>query len=364
MLPMLSRRQSRNTKYNDKFNVRKSQAAIRIQNEFPTSDLKVIDSTAQRQQTSSYTSHDETLNFISNNNTANSVPIGRLCIGLYYDTDSRASYHEKDMCMKSTKHIQFLLAVKESLLLRRSYFLPRSLPLGKLRVECIIGAQTSRHTDTFRGPSPGYFMIHSRVQMAANGEYFVPSRLQGESHFRLKVWLFPKFRSSVVLLGDRHYIPHSFSKWRDELVLIGEGASSCIFHIFPSRCLEKLQPYGSLEDIVVVGVKQKKLQVMSTEIEELESSKSLKLIPFSVALEQATANRQECKSRRTYITYTKNDTWHKIWPWKYAHEAVGNSLQPRTHVFFRLIREVCPSSYVRRSTEGTETHKNRHDKYK
>jgi hypothetical protein len=76
---------------------------------------------------------------------------------------------------------------------------------------------------------------------------------------------FPKFRSSIVILKGRHFIPVGYSG-RSGIRLIGlqEDSSAAPKYEVPVEALAMLEPFGNLP-YAVIGMKGKLLQVCPTD---------------------------------------------------------------------------------------------------
>ena len=151
--------------------------------------------------------------------------LGDMTIGYVYDGNWKskskiAGKGERKMCKMSEKHIEFLHIVKACIL----PYIPEELwPLVEesMRTNLIFGADTLKHTDSFRGATPNL--------------YFQP-----EQHQSKEGWLvydvFPKFKSSLVVIDNKYYVPHGFSEVKNELRCMGENPMKPgypIYFVFP-----------------------------------------------------------------------------------------------------------------------------------
>ena len=180
--------------------------------------------------------------------------IGTYSIGLAYEGDWKqksrlAGNGERDLCQNSEKHIQFLLLVKEAVAPLVHPTL-RIVIDDTLRLNCLFGARTLSHTDSFRGNTPN--MLYIPKQEWETG------------------WLcydtFPKFKYSLVKLFGKFYVPHSYSEASNECRLIGEDPrekNKPIFFVFKADVIDHMEPYGEF-NFGVIGFKAKATTSPST----------------------------------------------------------------------------------------------------
>jgi hypothetical protein len=99
----------------------------------------------------------------------------------------------------------------------------------------------------------------------------------------MEVRMFPEFRCSVVKYDNNLFIPMELSPKDPEggLVMIGltEHGNSH-FYKFPNSVMDDLQPFGNLDKFIVVGIKEKKLQIIPTKYMVVGDSKLLCTIPM------------------------------------------------------------------------------------
>jgi hypothetical protein len=119
----------------------------------------------------------------------------------------------------------------------------------------------------------------------------------------------------VIYKGEK-YIPHELGD--KEIVLIGLQNGKAQFFLGPVSILDKLQPFGTLEDWIIVGIKKGKLQVISSEFEAIGSPKDLDLINFENAVQEAELHPQTIPRRNMRFLTGKNG-WEKFHGWKHAH---------------------------------------------
>jgi hypothetical protein len=101
-----------------------------------------------------------------------------------------------------------------------------------------MGARTKLHIDNFNGPYKSYVMFHTNHPNSCYLKYF----------------LFPKFRTSIVILKGRHFIPVGYSE-RNGIILIGlkndsTDAQKCEV---PVEAMDLLEPFGN-PPYAVIGI--------------------------------------------------------------------------------------------------------------
>lgn len=279
--------------------------------------LSVMEKTGN--SNSDYGLHHQTLNFpkSNNKNEKSHSYIGSLVIGMSYDRDGKIRHEKRQCCVRSDEHMSFLLAIKLSMSARHEKP-PKGLNFEKFRVNVVVGARTLAHNDNFRGTTPSFAMILDDPS---------PSK---EPSFGLKIWLYPEFHTSVMILNGKFIIPHNYDEGTDRFSCIqaNEINYTCSYHVYPCRYIGSVEPYGKCDsEFVVCGVKQGKLQIVPNEYykqyneyTEINSPKNLPLCPFSKALEIASQNRQYSWPRVQYRTLYKTCHWHKMFAWPNIHE--------------------------------------------
>jgi hypothetical protein len=92
----------------------------------------------------------------------------------------------------------------------------------------------------------------------------------------------------VVLHKGKKYIPHEYNP--DELIMIGlvQGDKpEPYFYSFPSSVIDQLQPFGNLDQWIVVGIKDRMLQVVDAKKYEVHTTtETLPLKPIMELLKQ------------------------------------------------------------------------------
>ncbi len=78
--------------------------------------------------------------------------------------------------------------------LSKNFAVYSDILLSRMRVMALRGARGGGiHTDVFKGVTPNFFIPHG-------------------DHAKLRLWHFPEFRTSVVTLNGRLYIPMGYSE--------------------------------------------------------------------------------------------------------------------------------------------------------
>lgn len=136
------------------------------------------------------------------------------------------------MCEESEKHHEFIKCCYDSIFAQHE--ISKGI-LKYLRINIVRGARTLEHTDTMRGPTDNFMLI------------------EPGSGFRLRVRMFPKFRSSVVLYERKKYIPNEISN--EGLIMIGEiewgKRVAPMYYRFHESVIDDLKPFDDLEMHVV-----------------------------------------------------------------------------------------------------------------
>ena len=243
-------------------------------------------------------------------------------MGLWYENGHLEEHHGHQMCSFSRQHLQFLLKIQECLHCSFPKTALRESMAKFLRVQLVVGAQTAEHTDTMRGSTPNFILI------------------EPDSTFILRVRLFPNFHSSVVLYQSKFYIPLSYCP--SSLVMIGlNDAGSPFFFKFPPETINKLEPVGDLKHFIVVGIKQQKIQVLSSQYSVHYSTASLDCLTFEEVMAEAIQNPVKAKPKRMYKLLHGGSKWHMFHGWKHSHKWIEGTdwHVRRIHVFYRPIRE-------------------------
>jgi hypothetical protein len=103
----------------------------------------------------------------------------------------------------------------------------------------IRGARTKLHIGNFSRPCKSHVMFHTNDPNSCYLKYF----------------LFPKFRSSIVILKDRHFIPVGYSE-RNGIRLIGlkKDSTDAQKYEVPVEAMDLLEHFGNLP-YAVIGIK-------------------------------------------------------------------------------------------------------------
>jgi hypothetical protein len=301
---------------------------------FPYRHLSKLAKESEGEPNADYGSNQQTLRMYHYTGT------GVLQIGLMYTSDQKVQTMGKGVrirCQKSEKNIKFLKAAQQSV----SYAYPGTIIgdcLKTMRATCIVGARTGCHTDTFGGPTPNRYLPHG-------------------DNCDLLVFKDIDFRCSLVRYKGHNFIPLSYDT-SSGLQLVGvhpEKPSSCrLFEIVGiGEDLKELTTVGML-DFIVLGVKEGKLQCCpfpepGAPIEgNIPSPTVLGLHPFTRALE-ASLRHPKVNCGRSVRIGREAHKWSSFEGWRHRHKFVGKApMCPRTHIFFRTLRQQCTSDNFRR----------------
>ena len=306
---------------------------------FPPNGLDKVKAECLCDRNINYGGHQSSLGFdMCPDGSFEDYVVGTRSLGLRYENEHSVKHWGSTMCLFSRKHISFLNAIHASIKMK----FPELCKLTNdyMRVNLVAGARTNAHTDTMRGATPNFFM----VEKPANDDK-IP--------FCLLVRMFPNFKTSIVLLDGELFIPHK--QKRSHLILIGMKNGNPHYFVYPTKYIEQLEPYGDLKGIIVVGIKGKKLQVMSDEYKIYPTTETMNLISYGEAVELATQHTAR-KPFQMNKYYDKPDVWHKFVGWKHSHMLVHNCDHRlrRIHVFYRPVREETSSARIRTKQKTQE----------
>ena len=303
-----------------------------IWNLFPPNGLDKVKAECLCDTNINYGGHQTSLGFdVCGDGSFEDYVVGTRSLGLRYENEHSVKHWGSDMCLFSRKHINFLNAIHSSIKMKFPEL--RKLTNDYMRVNLVAGARTNAHTDTMRGATPNFFM----VEKPAN---------DNKIPFCLLVRMFPNFKTSMVLLDGELFIPHK--QKRSHLTLIGLKNNNPHYFVYPTKYIEKLEPYGDLKGVIVVGIKGKKLQVMSDEYMVYPTTETMDLISYGTAIELATQHPAQ-KPFQMNKCYDKPDVWHKFVGWKHSHMIVPSCDHRlrRIHVFYRPVREETSAARTR-----------------
>lgn len=258
--------------------------------------------------------------------------VGTRSLGLRYENEHTVRLRGREMCLFSEKHFDFLQAIHSSIFYQ--YPKLRRIVEEFMRVNMVLGAMSGPHTDTMRGATPNFMMVESPRD---DGKYLP---------FTLAVRLFPNFKTSVVLLDGKTFIPHKLK--RSHLILIGLENNKPHYYVYPAHTIERLEPYGDLDGCIVVGIKKNKLQVMSDEYKIYQSTSEMPLLSVDEILAIAKEHKAT-KPYRMFMYLSEPLKWHKFFGWKHAHHLLKgcDHRVRRLHVFYRPVREETSAARIR-----------------
>ena len=310
----------------------------KIWNNFPKNGLDKVKADCLCDTNINYGGHQLSLGFdLAGDETMEDQVVGTRSLGLRYENEHTVRLRGREMCQFSEKHLLFLKLIHSSLYYK--YPKLRKITKEYMRVNLVAGAKTSPHTDTMRGATPNFFMVE-----APEDDNTVP--------FCLQVRKFPNFKTSVVLLEGKLFIPHK--QKRSHLILIGFKNDNPHYYVYPTETIEKVEPYGDIDGHIVVGIKEKKLQLMSDRYEVHETTKDMRLLTMEQVIEIAKRN-PAIKPKPLFSYHSEPEVWHSFVGWKHSHNLLKGSdyRKRRIHVFYRPVREETSSARLRnkRATE-------------
>jgi len=272
---------------------------------------------------SDYGSASDILNFISKNDVTSKI--GKLSLGWTYESDkSKITNPGKTRSQVSAQHLEYLQSIMESMCNYDPNLSPQVLMTMQVMPVC--GAQTLLHTDTCRGVTANYVIFHHSLGCLA-------------------IHWFPRFKSSVVILEGVKYIPKDCDQNYLDMYGVELDGKNCdaAKYRFPVKRLSELQLFGDL-NFAVIGVKDHKLQILGLDDQHrvISSPTELVLVTIQHCFDMAARLGTTDKNTKNKIVtkFHMQQRWHKFYGWMYAHQYLGQPLVPRTHVFFRSIRQV------------------------
>jgi hypothetical protein len=308
-------------------------------------------------------SHHKVLNFVTNN--FQGEVIGDLVFGHHENRHccsfDSSSFGLTSLTRNNPSVLHFTKAVVMSLCDVR---IPHHF--GHLRINTIRGARTTPHTDNMRGPTVNLVCFHSATDTVVDA--------------RMMVRCWPEFRTSVVELNGDLFIPFLHTECEDSLVMIGPGRGnvshltqdlgkhskaasvkkkgSATFFEFRSSVVELLRPHGGL-NFAVLGLSDGCLQTtpflspFDPSGESCKSPTHAMNIPWEEAVKFASAHKH-LPSRKNAMTRQVGNvanTWLQFYGWRFIHWFEGDPMVPRTHGFFRFVREHNSGGNLRRKSE-------------
>ena len=270
--------------------------------------------------------------------------IGTTTIGFVYNGEwkaksVKAGNGKRKMCLVSEQNIDFLKVVRDQLSEHVSPSL-KALIEQSLRVNILCGASTISHTDAFRGYTPNFFYLPDQ-----------PNKNYGA----LVYDVYPVFKSSVVSINGKYFIPQGVSEASNELKCIGLHPKSkkITYFIFPWTHIDACDPVGNLS-FGVVGFK-----TTSNSLQVIHKDKPAKLFESPLKFDEVTwetvlsdaldpKNRVLERPRNRQKILSDRNAWHKFNAWQYRHWWSEDPALIRIHAFFRTVRQVPTSSNLYR----------------
>jgi hypothetical protein len=276
--------------------------------QFPLNDLKRLSVASQGVAVKDYGGHFQTLN-------TTHAKGGKLTIGLVYENDQKSIATGNSMCQDSKKHLSLLKLVESSL----KFSTKIDHPTEFLRAQFLFGAQTKKHTDSFRGNWFSYIIAF-------------------DVGYKLTVLVFPNFRTSVVEVLGTNYIPLSYSSEKGFLALTFEPNQPIRRVILPPDSYKECKPVGDF-NFVVVGVKANgTIQIAPLKYQYAKSPTAYVHLTQAQAFERM--EEKKTKPYRLLKTFKEVGVWNQFVAWQHIHWLSSGDNVRRISVFFRPLREV------------------------
>ena len=159
--------------------------------------------------------------------------------------------------------------------------------------------------------------------------------LEPDSGFMLRIRLFPNFRCSVVKLNGKLFIPMFYDVKRLVMIGLERGGNELNaphFFVFKAETINKIEPYGNLQNEIVVGIKCGKLQMLRTSQFVIESPAELPLRNINELFADAAKNPAELPTKE-YKYISADYKWCEFCGWKNIHcwTKTSNYLNRRIH---------------------------------
>ena len=136
--------------------------------------------------------------------------------------------------------------------------------------------------------------------------------------------------------------------------MIGLNNGSPYYYKFPGDAVNQLWPFGDLKDYIIVGIKERQLQIVSSKYEVHYDLKTSPLKRWSDVMNEASKNPA---TKPTHIkrTIKRDDCFGIFYGWKHSHRwAPGTPHKHRRiHVFYRPVREETASARIKKHKNGT-----------
>lgn len=289
---------------------------------FPMDRLKTLNGDKTGVANFDYGGNYKSLNFSPNDGKG----VGKLSIGFLYDTKQKEDTYKRKVCQDSEQCMEYLLAVRKSLL----YFVPASLvtkPVWEtMRVTAIRGAKTVAHTDDMRGYTDTFVMFHEK---------------EGGMRYRI----FPAFKCSVAYLFGKKVIPMEYREGDFLKVYAYAGRNKTPLKlVLKSEMVWCLKSCGEELPYAIAGIRREKIQIVPHDyIDIIDSSTDLETKSMESVLSDAGETSSPLPRIKWKFIGRDTNKWYQFSSWKYMHEycKFKNEYVPRTHVYFRQIRSVC-----------------------
>jgi hypothetical protein len=304
---------TRRRAYREKIENKRVSMVRDIASRFPFKDLRTMEVGKQGVSDADYGGHFQTLNCTNLNG-------GKLTIGLRYENDQKSKAFGSLMCKNSKKYLSLLKLIESSI--KESTKIEH--PTTYLRAQFLYGAQTQKHTDSFRGNWYSYIMAF-------------------DVGYLLSVLLFPNFRTSVVEVSGSNYIPLSYNSRNGFLAITFEVNQPMKRVILHTDAYKTCKPVGDF-DFVVVGVKvDGRIQVAPLGYNYAATPKVYDNLTQEQASQRMTVKKT--KPRKIFKSFDKVEVWNQFVPWQHIHWLTSGNNVRRISVFFRPLREVPTSNH-------------------
>jgi hypothetical protein len=163
------------------------------------------------------------------------------------------------------------------------------------------------------------------------------------SGFSLRIRNFPNFKSSVVKYKNQIFIPQSYGS--GNFVMIGLKDGKPHFYKFPPAAIEELAPVGDLNDYMIIGIKEGKLQILPWKYDIYWTSEDLPLKCIADVLKDAQLTGHT-PPKKQFEYFHSTNKWLMFYGWRNLHCWLPgtNYLCRRIHIFYRAIREETPAA--------------------
>jgi len=150
------------------------------------------------------------------------------------------------------------------------------------------------------------------------------------------------------------FIPHE--QKRHWLIMIGSNEMEFPWcYQFPTEAIEDLAPMGEIDQLIVLGIKEKKLQMLPWKYSLQQSTKNLPLMKWTEVVDLARKHPSKMHTRN-HRYYDKPGKWYMFYGWMSSHRWVQGTDHrgKRIHLFYRPVCEETPSARTRNRNNTDE----------